>query len=81
MTAPVTEEDVFTGYDDNFRQTLTVKLLTYPDGSRDLSRRVGGHFPTHIAEARAILAKRGLQVGSIRFMDHRGAAYMAVTPA
>ena len=74
-----TEEVVFVGYDEGWSRNLPVTLITYAEGTQDLHRQTGNQFDEHIAEARKILAARGLSVSPIEDIGGTG-AYMRVTP-
>lgn len=73
------EEILLSKWDLRCGTLVSVKLLTYPDGTLDLFRQAGDQFQEHIAEATLILQERGLEVGAMDVMLCSG-AYLPVWP-
>jgi hypothetical protein len=71
------EEVLLSRYDTAVDRPVSVKLITYPDGTMDLFRQPGNEFTAHIAEASALLTARGLLVGEVEVTVCTG-AYLPV---
>jgi hypothetical protein len=72
-----TEEVILSKQDSARGFPISVKLITYPDGTMDLFRQPGNEFDEHIAEAKAVLEARGLVVGDVEVALQTG-AYLPV---
>jgi hypothetical protein len=72
-----TEEVILSKQDTALGYLVSVKLITYPDGTMDLFRHQGNEFNEHISEAKAVLEARGLVVGDVEVAFQTG-AYLPV---